>query len=415
MPSIGERFKNSWNAFLGRSPTEKNIYNYTTSYRPDRYRLRYGNLKTLVGSVYNQIAVDVSQIDIRHVRLNSEGRYEETINDSLNEIFNLRANLDQNSRDFIRDIVLSLFDEGCIAIVPTDTDINPFYTDGFKVYTARVAKILQWSPYKIQVSVYNERIGQKEEIWVDKRFCPIIENPFYTTMNESSSVASRLIKVLAQLDHTNSENSSGKIDILFQLPYSLKGEIKKRQAEERRETIEKQLVGSKYGIAYIDSTEKVIQLNRSLENNLWEQAKELTTQLYNELGFSEAIFNGTADEVTMLNYRNRTLEPILSAITLEIESKWLSRTARSQNQAIRFFSDPFKLVPVAQIAEIADKFTRNEIMTSNEMRAVMGIKPSSDPKADKLINSNLNHPDEGNNKQKQSESIQEEEKIIKRR
>lgn len=394
--------KKSWDVFRGRDPTIQNtLYSggYTSSIRPDSFRLSHvGNARSIVSSIYNQIAVDCCSIDIQHVRLDDKtGKFKETINDSLNRALTTEANVDQSGRQMIRDAVLTMFDEGVAAIVPSKTDVDPSKTDAYKVEELRVGTIKEWFPKHIRVSLYNDKNGQKEEIVLEKRIVAIIENPFSLIMNEPNSLTKRLIRVLNQLDRTNEENSSGKADIFIQLPYTIRSESKQKLAEERRQNIIDQLsseTGSKYGIAYIDNTEKVIQLNRSLENNLWEQAKELTIELFNNLGMSESIFNGTADEATLLNYHNRTIEPILTAITEGMERKWISRTAQTQNQGIRFFKDPFKLVPVSQVAEIADKFTRNEIMTSNEIRSVLGMKPSNDPKADQLINSNLNHPDE---------------------
>lgn len=398
MPSLFERARNSWNAFLGRDPTPNvkypSIGGWGSGLRPDRYRLNHNNSRSIVSSIYNQIAVDVSSVDIRHVRVDDEDRYQETITGPLNRLFSLEANLDQTGRALIRDIVISMCDEGAVALVPTDTDVPPYATDAFKVYKARVGKIVEWYPRHVRVEVYNENTGMKEQIVVEKRTTPIFENPFYTTMNEPNSISQRLIRVLNQLDRTNEQNSAGKIDLLIQLPYAVRGETKTQQAEGRRKNLEAQLSGSQYGIGYIDVSEKVIQLNRSVENNLWAQAQDLLAQLYNQLGFSEKIFDGTADEATMLNYNNRTIEPFLSTIVEEITRKWISLTAQTQGQKMMFFRDPFKLVPVQSVADIADKFTRNEIMTSNEMRSEIGLKPSKDPKADELRNSNLNHPDE---------------------
>lgn len=394
MPSILDRFKNSWDAFKGRDPTfYKNIgpsyYN-----RPDRYRLRNNNLKSIVNTIFNQIAVDAAQCDIKHVRLNSDGDYKATIDSTLNNIFTVEANIDQTGRAFVKDIVMSMCDEGCVALVPVTTESNLDMTGAPKILEARVGKITAWYSEHIRVEVYNEKICQKQEIIIEKDKCPIIENPFYTIMNEPNSIAQRLLVVLNQLDRTNENNSAGKIDLLVQLPYTLKGNARQQQAKERKKMLEEQLTNSQYGIGYIDATEKVIQLNRSVENNLWEQAKELLLQFYNQLGFSEKILDGTADEATMINYYNRTIEPILTTIVEEITRKWITKTGRTQLQAVKFFRDPFKLVPVAQLAEISDKFTRNEIMTSNEIRSKIGLRPSEDPRANELRNSNLNHPDE---------------------
>lgn len=396
MSLMRERFKNAWRAFTGRDPTPTWNYQigYTTSFRPDRVQLSRGNLKSVVASVYNQIAVDCASIKIQHARLDENDKYLETIDDSLNRALGREANIDQTGRELVKDIVISLLDEGCVAVVPTVVDINPANTDSYKIYELRVGKILQWRPYEVLVELYNDLTGEKKQRWCEKRTTAIIENPFYETMNEPNSTAKRLIRVLNQLDRTNEENSAGKLDLIVQLPYIIKSEPRLKQAEKRRKDIEAQLTGSQYGIAYIDGTEKIIQLNRGIENNLWEQATELKEDLYNQLGFSDSIFNGTADEQTMLNYNNRTIEPIMSAITENMERKWISKTAYSQKQGIRFFKDPFKLVPVSQIAEMADKFTRNEIMTSNEVRSIVGMKPVDDSKADELRNANLNHPDE---------------------
>lgn len=415
MPGLGERVRNSWNAFLGRDPTSTGNIRYPSiggwgsGLRPDRVRLSFHNSRSIVSSIYNQIAVDCSSIDIRHVRIDDNDQYKETIKGPLNRLFALEANIDQTGRALVRDIIISVCDEGSVALVPTETDVDPYLTDSFKVYTARVGKIVEWFPKHVRVEVYNETRGIKEQILVEKRFTPIFENPFYSTMNEPNSISQRLIKVLNQLDRTNEQNSAGKIDLLVQLPYAVRGEAKTNQAEARRKNLEAQLSGSQYGIGYIDVSEKVIQLNRSVENNLWIQAKELLAQLYNELGFSEKIFDGTADEATMINYHNRTIEPFLSMIVEEVTRKWISVTAQTQGQKIMFFRDPFKLVPVQTVADIADKFTRNEIMTSNEMRAEIGLKPSKDPKADQLRNSNLNHPDENGKKSEEVEIVENEE------
>lgn len=395
MSGVIERFKNAWDAFKGRDPTLPMDYGYGSYYMPGRFRLSTRNERSIVTSIYNQIAVDCSAIDIKHVRLNDDGQFKETIDDSLNYALTKSANLDQSSRFFFRDAVLTMLDQGVVALVPVTCDTNPRKTDSYNVEEIRVGKIIEWFPKDVRVEVYNQHTGQKSELMVEKRFTPIVENPFYSIMNEPNSTLQRLIRVLNQCDRTNDDISAGKMDLIVQLPYLIKSEAKKVQAEERRKRIERQLSGNaQYGIAYIDGTEKIIQLNRPLENNLWIQAKELQEQLFNQLGFSKAIFDGTADEQTMLNYQNRTLEPILSAFVEEMERKWLSKTAITQNQAIRYFKVPFKLVPVSNLAEIADKFTRNCIMTSNEIRAVIGLQPSDDPKADQLINSNLNQPEE---------------------
>lgn len=407
MAIFGERFKNAWNAFLGRDPTDSDsVYpGYFGGFtRPDRTRITRGSLRSVTDSIYNQIAVDISSIDIRHVRLNDEGKYQETIEGSLNDALSIEANIDQTGRELIVDAVLKMFDDGCVAIVPIDTAFNPMKTDAFKIYTLRAGRIKGWMPKHIQVELYDDNSGQKKVLTLPKRICAIIENPFYTIMNEPNSVGQRLLRVQRQLEKSNEELCSGKLDIIIQVPYNIKSEALRKRAEARRKDIEFQLSGSKYGIAYADGTEKIVQLNRSLENNLWNQAKELQQDLYNQLGFSQSIFDGTADEKTMLNYQNRTLEPILNALVENMARKFLSKTARAQRQSIQYFSNPFKLVPVAQIADIADKFTRNEIMTSNEIRSVIGLRPSKDPKADELRNSNLNHPDEKLEVEKQQET-----------
>lgn len=407
MASPIERFKSAYNTFMGRAPTNGSVYYGGSGSRPDRTRHRIQNERSIVNSIYNRIAVDSSSIDIKHVRLNDKGNYEETMQDSLNRVLTLDANVDQTGRALIRDLVYSLLDEGCVALIPTDTTEDPSTTDAYEILEARVGKVVEWFPKHVKVEVYNENAGKKEQILVEKRYTPIIENPFYSIMNEPNSTLQRLIRVLNQLDRVNEQNSAGKMDLIVQLPYITKTPAKQAQAEERRKSIEAQLTGSQYGIAYIDGTEKVIQLNRPVENNLWNQAKELKDDLFNQMGFTMEILNGTADEKTMLNYYSRIIEPILTAIIEEIERKWLSKTAQTQKQGIRFFRDPFKLVPVLDIAEIADKFTRNEIMTSNEIRSKIGLQPSDDPKADQLINSNLNQPEEkiSAGKQKGNEKI----------
>ena len=412
MPNIGSSLKKTWNAFISRLPTrtvettpsgvtDYQFYPpqqlmYGSASRPDRMHFTRSNAKSIVTYIYNRIAVDCSQINIRHVRLDEfEGRYKETLNTSLNYCLSHSANIDQTGRAFIQDAVMSMFDEGCVALIPTDTDgEDPRYGESYKVEAVRTGRIVEWFPTQVRVEVYNDLTGKKEELTLPKKCVAIIENPFYATMNETNSTAQRLIRVLNQLDRTNENNSAGKLDLIIQLPYVVRGDAKREQAEQRRRDIEAQLTGSQYGIAYTDGTERITQLNRAVENNLWTQAKDLLADLYNQLGLTEAIFNGTADEQTMLNYYNHTIEPILSALTEEMERKWLSPTAKTQLQAIRFFRDPFKLVPVNDLAEIADKFTRNEIMTSNEIRSVIGLKPSDDPRADELINSNLNHSDQ---------------------
>lgn len=389
-----ERFKSAWNAFMGRDPTVTKYWYGGSGTRPDRTRHRIQNERSTINSIYNRMAVDASSIDIKHIRLNDDGNYDKTINSHLNDVLTKEANIDQTGRTMIRDVVYSMLDEGCIALVPTDTIGDPDVTESYEVLEARVGKVVEWYPQKVRVEVYNEMTGKKEEVVVDKRYTPIIENPFYSIMNEPNSTLRRLLRVLNQLDRVNEQNSAGKMDLIIQLPYPTKSEARKREAEHRRKNLEEQLSGSQYGVGYIDASEKVIQLNRSVENNLWNQAKELKEELFNQLGMTMEILNGTADEKTMLNYYSRVIEPILTAIIEELERKWISKTAQSQGQAVRFFRDPFKLVPISNIADVADKFTRNCIMTSNEMRSKIGLVPSKDPKADQLINSNLNQPEE---------------------
>lgn len=412
MANLLTRVKNGWNAFLSnKDPTSGKYGGYYLSSggaSPFRTRRISGNYKSIIGSIYNWIAVDVSQVDIKHVRLDDQDRYQETIKDSLNEIFQLRANKDQSSKEFLKDIITSLFDEGCVALVPIDTDIDPTGTSAFQILSVRVGKIIQWFPDDVLVEVYDDQSGTRKQIRMSKRITPIIHNPFYEIMNTPNSIAQRLFRVHQQLDRTNETNSAGKIDLLIQVPYAIKSEGKKALAESRLHQLEAQLSDSTYGIGYVDSTEKVIQLNRSIENDLWNQEKDLTERLFSQLGLSKAVFDGTADEATMINYQNRTVTPLLSAITDSVIWCWISRTARSQGQSMRFFKDPFKLVPVSQLAEISDKFTRNEIMTSNEIRSVIGLRPADDPKADTLRNSNLNHPDEKEMLQANKEENKEE-------
>ena len=391
--SVGSRFKNAWNAFLNRDPTSgfRDIGS-GYSYRPDRFRLTRGNERSIVTSVYNRIALDVAAIDIQHVTLDNEGRFCSVVDSGLNNCLSIEANIDQTGRAFIQDAVMSMMDEGCIAIVPVDTDDDPDDTTGYKILSMRVGRIKDWYPKHIRVELYNENTGRKQDIIVPKDTVAIVENPLYAVINEPNSTMQRLIRKLNLLDAVDEQSSSGKLDLIIQLPYVIKSDARRKQAEQRRKDIEKQLAGSKYGIAYTDGTEKITQLNRSLENNLMKQIEYLTSMLYSQLGITQSILDGTADDKTMLNYYNRTIEPIISAIVDEMKRKFLSKTARSQNKSIKFFRDPFKLVPVADLAEIADKFTRNEIATSNEMRQVIGWKPSDDPKADELRNSNLSHP-----------------------
>ena len=393
--SIGSRLKTAWNAFFSRDPTTKyNEYGVSSYYRPDRLRLSRGTHRTIVTSIINRIAIDVAQISIQHVRLDENNRYIETIDSGLNSCLNLEANIDQTGRAFIQDIVMSMCDEGVVAIVPVDTTSDPNRTGSYDIQTMRTGKILEWSPEHIKANVYNDRTGQRQDITLSKRVVGIVENPLYAVLNEPNSIMQRLIRKLTLLDIVDEQSSAGKLDLIIQLPYVIKTEARRKQAEARRQDIEDQLAGSKYGIAYTDGTERITQLNRPIENNLMKQIEYLMNMLYSQLGITQSVMDGTADEKTMLNYYNRTIEPIISAITDEMKRKFLTKTARSQRQSIAFFRDPFKLVPVADLAEIADKMTRNEIMTSNEIRQIIGMKPANDPKADELRNSNINQSNE---------------------
>lgn len=392
--AFGSRLKHAWNAFTNnRDPTIH--YNIGPSYsqHPDRRRLTRGNERSIVTSVYNRIALDVAAINIQHVQLDENNRFKEPRVSGLNNCLTLEANIDQTSRALIQDVVISMLDEGCVAIVPVDTTFDPHVTGSYDINTMRTGKILEWYPKHVKVQLYNDRTGQKEEVILAKTAVSIIENPLYAVINEPNSTMQRLIRKLNLLDAVDEQSSSGKLDLIIQLPYVVKSEARRQQAEDRRKDIENQLKGP-YGIAYTDGTERITQLNRPVENNLMKQIEYLTSMLYSQLGITQSILDGTADEKTMLNYYSRTIEPIVSAIVDEMKRKFLTKTARSQGQSILFFRDPFKLVPVNDIAEIADKFTRNEIMTSNEIRQIVGMKPSEDPKADELINSNLNHPEE---------------------
>ena len=389
------RLKHGWNAFVNnRDPTYMPDLGVSYSYRPDRPRLTRGNERSIVTSVYNRIALDVAAIDILHCKLDDNNRFVSVIPSKLNNCLSLDSNIDQTGRAFKQDIVMSMLDEGCVAIVPTVTTFNPEVTGSFDIETMRTGKILEWYPAHVKVRVYNEKTGNKEDIILPKNSVSIIENPLYAVINESNSTMQRLIRKLSLLDVTDEQTASGKLDLIIQLPYVIKTEARRQQAEARRKDIEMQLASSKYGIAYADGTERITQLNRSVENNLMKQVEYLTNLLFSQLGITQTILDGTADEKTMLNYYSRTIEPIVSAIVDEMNRKFLTKTARTQKQKILFFRDPFKLVPINDIAEIADKFTRNEILTSNEIRQIVGFKPSKDPKADQLINSNLNHPED---------------------
>lgn len=406
--SFSSRLRHAWDVFRNREPT----YDYqdtgpSTSHRPDRTRLTGGNERSIVTSIFNRIALDVSSINIKHCRIDDNGRFKESINSSLDNCLNLEANIDQTGRAFMQDVVMSMLDEGCVAIVPTDTTLDPIATTSYDIQTMRTGKILEWYPNHVRVRVYNEKIGKQEDIKLPKSMVAIVENPLYAVINEPNSTMQRLMKKLVLLDAVDEHTRSGKLDMIIQLPYVIKSDARKAQAEKRRKDIEEQLKGP-YGIAYVDGTEKVIQLNRPIENNLMTQIEYLTKLLYSQLGITEEILNGTANEQTMLNYNSRTIEPIVSAIVDEMKRKFLTKTARSQNQTIQFFRDPFRLVPVNDIAEIADKFTRNEILTSNEIRQIIGMKPSNDPKADKLINSNLNQAKNATEEIPMEETTQDE-------
>lgn len=397
--SIGTRLKHAWNAFTDHNKDPTSYYgspDLGLSYysRPDRIRITGGNEKTMVASVYNRIALDVAAINIRHVRLDNNGRYSEDMPLGLNTCLSLSANKDQTGRAFIQDVAMSMLDEGCVAIVPTETDIDPKISEAYNINSLRSGKITAWYPDHVRVNLYNDRTGKKEEIILPKSMVAIIENPLYAVMNEPNSTMQRLVRKLNLLDVIDEQSGAGKLDLIIQLPYVIKTEARKQQAESRRKDIEMQLAGSKYGIAYTDGTEHITQLNRPVENNLMKQIEYLTSMLFSQLGITQSILDGTADDKTMLNYYNRTIEPIISAIVDEMKRKFLSKTARSQKQSIMFFRDPFRLVPVNDMAEIADKFTRNEIMTSNEIRQIVGMKPANDPKADELRNSNLNQPED---------------------
>ena len=390
--NIGSRVKRAWNAFLNRDPPSDRNYSYYGgySYRPFYDRKGRAIDKTIITAILSRIAVDASSITIQHVKLDENGRYDETINSDLNACFNLSANIDQTGRAFIQDIVLSMLEEGVVAVAPVDTDLNPMTTDSYKIYSMRVGTIMEWFPNHVRVRLYNDRTGEKEEITLPKRMVAIVTNPFYAVMNEPNGTMQRLIRKLNLLDAVDEQSSSGKLDLIIQLPYVIKNDLRRQQAEERRKQIEDQLTGSKYGIAYTDGTERITQLNRSLDNNLLAQVEYLTNMAYSQLTITQEIMNGTADETAMTNYYSRTIEPIVSAIVDEFKRKFLTKTARSQNQSIVFFRDPFKLVPIGTVADMADKFTRNEIMSSNEFRQVIGLKPSKDPAADELRNKNLN-------------------------
>lgn len=393
MPKFLERFQNAWNAFLSRSPTPS-AYEYGwTGWRQDKVRLSRNNSRTVVASIYNRIALDCAMIDLHHVQCDEDAHYKNIIHDGLDDCLSYSANIDQTGRAFILDVVMSMFDEGVVAVLPIDCTDNPNFTTSYDILSVRTARVTTWYPRAVRLDVYNEATGRREEITVPKSQVAIIENPLYSIMNEPNSTLQRLIRKLSLLDYVDEQVSSGKLDLIIQLPYIIKTEARRQQAEIRRKDIERQLSGSKYGIAYTDGTERITQLNRGVENNIWGEVKDLTAELYNQLGLTESVFNGTAKEEEMINYYNRTVDPILSAIAEEMERKFISRNARTRGQAIQYFRNPFRLVPVSSLAEIADKLTRNEILSSNEVRTQIGYRPSDDPAANELRNSNLNRSD----------------------
>lgn len=409
--NLGSRLMHAWNAFTNRDPTYPRTLGESYYHRPDRVQFTRGNERSIATAVYNRIAMDVAAVEIRHVKLDENMRYSSDIDSGLNKCLNLEANIDQTGRAFIQDVVMSMLDEGCVAIVPVDTSMDPTVSGSYSIDSMRTGKIVQWYPQHVKVRLYNDRTGKKQEVTLPKSTVAIIENPLYAVINEPNSTMQRLIRKLSLLDVTDEQTASGKLDLIIQLPYVIKTQSKRDEAERRRKEIERQLAGSKYGIAYADGTERITQLNRSVENNLMKQIEYLTEMLYSQLGITQTVMDGTADEKTMLNYNNRSIEPIVSAIVDELKRKFLTKTARSQGQSIMMFRDPFKLVPVNNIAEIADKFTRNEIMTSNEFRQVIGMKPSDDPKADQLVNANISQPKEEYEEQEMQEmqDMQEQE------
>lgn len=391
--TIGSKFKRAWNIFMNRDPTSYQAASYFGSsygYRPDRIRMTRGHERSIVTAICNRIALDVSAISLVHARVDENGHFLEYIDDTLHQCLTVEANLDQTGRALRQDIVMSMLDEGCVAVVPVEADFDPDENSSYKIYSLRTGKILEWMPQHVRVRLYDERTGRFEEVVVAKKYTAIMENPLFAVMNEPNSTMQRLIRKLNILDAIDEQSGSGKLDLIIQLPYVIKSQARKEQAEQRRRDIEQQLSGSKYGIAYTDGTEHITQLNRGVENNLMSQIEYLTKMLYSQLGITESVMDGTANEETMLNYHNRTVEPILSAIADEMTRTFLTKTARTQKQAISFFRDPFRISPVSQIAEIADKFTRNEIMTKNEFRSIIGMRPSDDPRADELRNSNIN-------------------------
>lgn len=409
--SFIDNIRKGWNAFLGRDPTYSGYYKeyqggYWGNDRPDRMRFTLANKNTIVTAIYNRIAIDCAAIDVKHVYLDEKGRYTADVKSGLNECLSVEANADQTGRAFMQDVIQTMLDEGVVAVVPTDTSNNPKVTDSYDIYTMRTGKVIEWFPNSVRVKLYNERTGKKEEIVLPKKMVAIIENPLYAVINDNCSIMQQLVHTLSLLNSVNEQTSSGKLDLIVQLPYLVKTPTKKNQAEARRKDIERQLTGSKYGIAYIDGTERITQLNRPIDNQLMAQVEYLTSTLYSQLGITAEILNGTADEKVMLNYYNRTIEPMIAAVTDEFKRKFLTKKARTEGQSIEYYRDPFRLVPVADLAELADKFTRNEIMTSNEFRQIVGMKPSDDPGADELRNKNLN---QSNEETKASEPVEEKE------
>lgn len=406
---IRDRLQHAWNAFVYNDNNYVDPQNLggLSTFKPDRVHFSRGVERSIVTSVYNRLALDVSSIAIKHVRLDENGRFKEEVDSGLQNCLNVEANIDQTGRAFLQDVVMSMLDEGCVAIVPVDTTIDPAKSGSYEINTMRTGKILEWYPAHVRVRVYNDRKGIHEEVVLPKSAVAIIENPLYAVINEPNSTMQRLIRKLNLLDVVDEQTSSGKLDLIIQLPYVIKSEARRKQAEERRKDIEMQLAGSKYGIAYTDGTERITQLNRPAENNLMKQVEYLTSMLYSQLGLTQSIMDGSADDKTMLNYYNRTVEPIIAAITDEIKRKFLTKTARSQKQTIMYFRDPFKLTPVLDLAEIADKFTRNEIMTSNEIRQIVGMKPADDPSADELRNKNLNQSNQEVDNKKELPSPEE--------
>ena len=406
---LGNRLQHAWNAFMNsRDPTYDNYSGSGYTYRPDRPKLSRGNERSIVAAIENRIAIDVASLNVWHCKLDKNGMLEEILKSGLNNCLTTEANIDQTSRAFLFDTALSMLDEGVVAIVPQETTLNPKITGSYDINSMRTGKVIQWKPNHVQIRMYNEFTGEKEDIWLPKKVVAIVENPFYAVMNEPNSTLQRLIRKLNLLDVIDEQNGSAKLDLIIQLPYQVKSDLRKQHAEDRRKSIKDQLTNDQYGIAYVDSTEKITQLNRPVENNLMGQIEYLTRMLYSQLGITEGILDGTADEQTQLNYINRTVEPIISAIVDEMKRKFLTKTARSQGQTIVFYRDPFKLVPLNNVADIVDKFTRNEVMTSNEVRQKMGLMPSKDPKADELINSNIRQPD-NNNRQNQNVTEDQEE------